>query len=96
MVRCKKICTSLKKDKIYTKKKFWITKYNGLRFTYLLGYNCLNLLLKFFYYMMLSFFSKQKGRPLINNEKLIILSVHNYSSKINFTEKSYLKLKLCK
>ncbi|CAG8766090.1 8350_t:CDS:2, partial [Rhizophagus irregularis] len=43
---------------------------------------------------VLSSSSKQRGELLVDNKKLIILSMHNYPSKTNFTEESYLKLKL--
>jgi hypothetical protein len=39
---------------------------------------------------------KQNSGLLVDNKKLIILSVHNYSSKTNFTKESHLKLKLRK
>ena len=52
MGRCKKICTSPKIDKIYTKKKFCITEYDDLKFIYLLEHNQKNLHFKFFYYTM--------------------------------------------
>src|SRR2546421_4860908 len=39
MVRCKKICTSLKIGKIYAKKKICVTKHGGLKFIYLFEHN---------------------------------------------------------
>ena len=96
MVRCKKICTSLKKGKIYTNEKFCITKHIGLKFICLLGHNYLNLLPKNFFYTMFLSSLKWSNVSLTDNKKLMIINVHNYLLKANFTEKSLLKLKLRK
>ena len=39
---------------------------------------------------------KRNGAPLTDNEKLMIISAHNYFSKVNFPEKGHLKPTLCK
>ncbi|CAB4374236.1 unnamed protein product [Rhizophagus irregularis] len=43
---------------------------------------------------MLPSFPKRSGAPLTDNEKLMIINVHNYLSKVNFSEESHLKFTL--
>src|ERR1044072_3333107 len=54
------------------------------------------LLVKFYLYTMPPPFSKRSGAPLTDNEKSMIISVHDYLSGVKSLDKDHLKLTLRK